>query len=186
MKLTQKRSKKTLIIVLVAAIVVCSGLAYYVFAMNGGLFGWKFRQDVTSDNINLNPPTKEQSDTGKTIKENATNQNEDKPGTTPDTPETPPEGQLAVSFTSVAQVDGVLRIRSQISPLISSGDCTLSLTKDSTTVTKSAGVYASASVSTCQGFDVPTSELSAGMWSVTLNVKSGDRSGQSATSTEIK
>lgn len=185
MKLKQKSSKKVLIISVSVVALLLIGLSYYVFAMNGSLFGWKFRSDTTSDSINLEPPTKEQQQAGSEIKQENIDTN--KPGTGSEVPETPSDAtKLSVNFTSVNQNGDTLRARAQISPLISSGTCTLTLTKDSASITKTASVYPTATVTTCQGFDIPTSELSPGMWTLDLDVTSEGKTGHAATSIQVE
>jgi hypothetical protein len=53
----------------------------------------------------------------------------------------------------------------------------LTLSKNGQTVTKTAAVQALASESTCQGFDIPTSELSPGTWSLTLHFENSQYQG---------
>lgn len=187
MKIKQKSSKKVLIISLSAIALVLIGLSYYVFAMNGSLFGWKFRADTTSNNsINLEPATAEQQQAGNDAKQE-TIDDEGKPGTGSDTPTEPSDpSELAVSFTAVNQNGSTLQARAQISPLIANGTCTLKLTKDGTTVTKTAAVSPTATISTCQGFDISTSELSPGMWALDLDVTSEGKTGHAATSIQVE
>lgn len=185
MKITQKASKKVVLIILAIFVITGSGLAYYVFGLNGSLFGWKFRQEVTPSTIDLAPPTQEQQQAGQDVKQSSIDKDKGKPNQDSDTPQVD-EGTLNVAFTSVHQNDATLQARVQIDPLISDGSCTLTLTKDGDTITKTAAVHAMASISTCQGFDVPVSELSSGTWNLTLSVTSGSASGSASTSTQIQ
>jgi len=183
MKITQKKNKK-LYIIIGAIVVLLAGLSYYVFALNGNLFGWQFRKDENSS-VNMDPPTNEQVKAGQDAKEETVEEDQGKPGTGSDTPTPDPSGALTVGFSAVNQNDGKLQIRVMIEDVLSSGQCNLALTDGNKNVTKSAAVYASASVSTCQGFDVPVSELSNGTWNITVNITSGDRTGQATTSFQV-
>lgn len=182
MKLIQKRSKKSLVIIFIAAaLLITAGLSYYVFALNGSLFGWQYRQDTPSpsqENVNLDPPTDEEKQTGTSTKEQAIEK-----------ANTPSNGDnnapLPVNITATNQNEDILQIRSMIDTLIPNGSCTLTLTKDSQTVTKTAQTYPTASISTCQGFDVPTSELSAGTWNVKIEVNAEGKRGQATTTVQI-
>lgn len=183
MKIKQKNTKKLYIALAVVAVII-TGLSYYVFTLNGNLFGWKFRSDETSS-INMDPPTKEQVKAGEDTKQETVESDQGKPGTGDDTPTPDPSGALTVGFSAVNQNDGKLQVRIMIDEVLSSGECTLTLTNGNKTVTKTAAVYPTASITTCQGFDVPVSELSNGAWNVTIAVTSGDRNGQSTTSIQV-
>lgn len=183
MKITQKKNKK-LYIIIVGIIVLLAGLSYYVFALNGNLFGWQFHKDDASS-VNMDPPTTEQVKAGQDAKKETVEENQGKPGTGDDTPTPSPSGALTVGFSAINQNDGKLQIRTMIEEILSSGQCNLTLTDGSKNVTKSAAVYPTASISTCQGFDIPVSELSNGTWNITVNVTSGDRSGQATTSFQV-
>ena len=90
-----------------------------------------------------------------------------------------------INYSSV--VDGTLVIRATINQSPSNGSCQLTLTNKSTgrTIVKSADIVANPSSSTCNGFDIPVSQLSSGSWSITINLTSGDSSGQITGSAEI-
>lgn len=74
----------------------------------------------------------------------------------------------SMQITALNQNDGTLQIRTLIQAVWSSGSCTLTLAKGSSIVEREAPVQALPSSSTCQGFDIPVSELSAGEWSVSI------------------
>lgn len=185
MKITQKASKKVILVTIISILIVVSGLAYYVFGLNGSLFGWKFHQDTASNTIDLAPPTQEQQKAGQDAKQSAIDEDQGKPNQDSDSPKVD-EDTLKISFTSVYQNDTTLQARVQIDPLVSKGSCTLTLVKDGSMITKTAAVYAMASISTCQGFDVPVSELSVGTWNLTISVTSSSASGSASTSTQIQ
>lgn len=66
--------------------------------------------------------------------------------------------------------NGILVIRNVINQNIGSGKCTLHLTQNSKSFTKEVPVAQNPSSSTCQGFDVPFSELGAGNWSIVIDI----------------
>lgn len=189
MKIIQKSSKKALLISAgIGILLLAGGLSYYVFAMNGNLFGWQLRPDTTTqsttdsddDAIDMSPPTNDQQQTGSSTKEEAVNKE-----TEAKNDDNTQASNLDVSFTTVSQADNVLRVRAKVQKLVSGGTCNLTLTKGSSTVTKTAPTYAAASISTCQGFDVPVSELSPGTWQLSLTVRTKTASGKASTSTQI-
>ncbi|MDX2776415.1 hypothetical protein PV379_03550 [Streptomyces caniscabiei] len=182
MQFKQKKSKKILLTVIPLGIIAVA--AVYIFVFNGSLFGWQLRQEDPS-NINLGPPTEEEANTGTKIKEKSIEQNQGKP-TVGDN--TPPAGQtdtISVGFSAINQNEGMLQIRVMIQEVLSEGTCVLTLSQNGKSVTKTADVYPTASISTCRGFDVATSELNSGSWDITVEVTSGERKGHAATNTQI-
>lgn len=183
MKINKKigSSKKKLIILGVSAVVlVIALLFFYLYKSQGSLFGWApFKK--TSSSINYEAPTDDQKKTGTATKENSINtEDSSKPNSSgsdqPPAPVSQPNGKskVDIAITTADQYGSTLRVRSDISTVTSSGTCTLTLTKSSQTVTKTAGVQALPSSTTCQGFDVPTSELSPGTWQLTLHFESNE------------
>lgn len=80
---------------------------------------------------------------------------------------------LYASLTTATQNGDVIQIRTLIEHVTSQGSCTLTLSKSgSTIVTKTASIQPTASSSTCTGFDVPTYELSQGIWQVIVDISS--------------
>jgi hypothetical protein len=100
--------------------------------------------------------------------------------------QTPPQSEkLEVMITSKNVSGGKLVISAQISAILGSGECKLVLTNNGNTATKTSGIQAWPQSSTCQGFEVPTSELGSGKWQVNLTVQSGNRSGSASTEVNI-
>jgi hypothetical protein len=185
MKLKQTKSKKTFLIIIALLTVAILSFSYYVFALNGNVFGWKMRPDTTSDTtINLKPATDEEKQAGSDVKQQTADPG--KPDASSDPTGTDTGSNLPVTFTAVNQNGTKLQVRVEIQALVSNGTCTLTLTKNSATVTKTAMTQATASVSTCQGFDIPTSELSPGTWALTMNVTADGKTGQASTTTNLQ
>lgn len=96
------------------------------------------------------------------------------------------EGDLPNSKSSITGVinyksviDGVLQIRVTIDQSISSGTCTLKLSRVSSdmVVTRQANTVSNPSSSTCEGFSVPVSELGQGEWDISVNVEGDSKTG---------
>lgn len=81
-----------------------------------------------------------------------------------------------INYSGVS--DGKLIIRTTINQAISSGSCQLTLTSGTKTVTRESGIVPNPSSASCEGFDVPTSELGSGNWSITITITDGSRSGE--------
>ncbi len=185
MKLKQTKVKKPLILAIAVAVLIVASASYYVFAMNGSVFGWKFHKDTAGDSsINLEPASTEEKQAGSDVKQQTADPG--KPDVSSDPTGTDTGSTLPITFTAVNQNGAKVQVRVEIQALVSNGTCTLTLTKDGVTVTKTAATQATASVSTCQGFDVPTSELSSGTWMLTLSASADGKTGQASTTTNVE
>lgn len=75
-------------------------------------------------------------------------------------------GDLIIS--AAAQNEGIVQIRALIGSVVGTGTCALTLSSGTNTVTRSVGIQALPSSSTCQGFDIPVSELTPGVWDILI------------------
>ncbi|MCL2444893.1 hypothetical protein FWD07_02085 [Candidatus Saccharibacteria bacterium] len=105
----------------------------------------------------------------------------------PEQPTTPAPGEsLSVTITQASTTpDGILHITSRISSILESGTCHLTLTHGNTTITREADIFNNPQSATCQGFAIPTDELSSGTWQINLRVTSGDSTGLANTEVSI-
>ncbi len=69
-------------------------------------------------------------------------------------------------------------IRVNIDQFITSGTCNLVLEKDGKSYSDQANISSLTSASTCEGFDIPTSELESGEWKLTINLSSEGKTGK--------
>lgn len=169
---SKKLAKLPLLIAAAVVVLLVASALTYIYIFNGSVFGWKNHSTSSNEvpSSNLNAPTDEQIKAGNDVKK----ANLDNSASTTDTPSTPVsqpgsnKQSVEVIITAANQNSGILQVRTQISRVVNTGQCTLTLTQSSKTVTKTADVQALASTSTCKGFDIPVSELSAGSWNITL------------------
>ena len=108
---------------------------------------------------------KEDNDNGKTIKQN---EGEDPNSST----------SITGSLTSTNKSGDKLILRANIDQYLSSGTCSLKLENSGNVVEKTADIFPTASTSSCNGFDIPLSELSSGTWSIIISLSSGDKVGE--------
>ena len=150
------------------------------------LFGTKFIFDQQKDDDVKNT-------TSTTTAEAATKQEqttEEESTTEAETPEsktpTQNDGEDPNTLDSLtgtvttARVSGSnLILRVNINQYLTAGTCNLILTHQASgaTYAASANLIASASTSTCEGFDIPVSELSSGTYGIKINIASGDKTG---------
>lgn len=94
-------------------------------------------------------------------------------GTDPNTLE-----QLTGSITTAYVAGDKAIIRLNIDQFLSSGTCTLTMISGTNTYSSSAAIISDVTTSTCEGFDIPTDLLSSGVWSITIDLSSDNKTGQ--------
>jgi hypothetical protein len=188
MKINKPQNKKTLMIIAAVAVVILVGLGASAYFNKW----WPFTSS-NSSTINTAPATKDQQEAGQKVKQTNADQDADnsKPSGSdqPSAPVTQPNGKstVTVSITAANQNGATLQIRSLIEAVNSDGTCTLTLSRAGySSVTKTANVQPLASSSTCQGFDIPTAELSKGSWNVRLVFESSSLKGEASRTVEIQ
>lgn len=93
--------------------------------------------------------------------------------------------KITGSLTHVSVNSDNLVIRANIDQTIS-GECKLTLSNSNKTVIKTAPTVNNPSSSSCQGFDVPVSELGSGNWQIKIVVTANHKTGTISGSTNIK
>lgn len=97
-----------------------------------------------------------------------------------DDPNTVPGLTGAITYTGVS--NGYLRIRVNIDQYLASGSCNVVLMRGGTQIFSDyANIVSSASTATCEGFDIPMTNLGSGNTQVKITFSSGDRSGSAST-----
>lgn len=81
----------------------------------------------------------------------------------------------SINYSAVAGNN--LIIRTTINQTVNSGTCSLSLTSGSKNVTRSSNIAQNPSSATCEGFDIPVSELGTGTWNITININGDGKTG---------
>lgn len=173
---TKKKNRLKYILPGALAIVLLgAGASYYVYGLNGTLFGWTSRSKSSSGSYDTNPPTDEQRKAGEQTKKNTqSSSSSDSKTTGSDTPPAPTaqpgnnKKNVDITTTHTGKNGTTYQLRFQIDTPTDNGTCTLTLTQGSAVVIKTAGVQAQAKISTCKGFDIPTGELTSGIWRFTL------------------
>lgn len=167
--------KKTILLVAVAIVMIVGvGLLYANSSHIKNLFtkDAPASKSTTDEKIVTNPNSIINYDPSSPSDNDAIN--EQKNGAS-NPPTTPVDTALSATITR-SQVSGSV---AQIRVLIAGSDngtCTLKLTKvNATTVTKEASVVSKGTFLTCDGFDVPVSDLSAGNWKVQVILTSGGK-----------
>lgn len=166
--------KRTLVIILAVLVVIAGSYTAFAAVSKTGPFA-PAPVANNSDSTNYDPPTDEQKEAGdKTSDEAKTNDpTTEQPTPTKPTDNTAPDTPSGSTVDVTMNMGGntsVFQLRAQIQSL-KSGTCTLTMKMGEKTVKKTAPTQAMSSYSTCQGFNIPRSELPAGTWHVTLSFK---------------
>lgn len=180
MKINRSSNKKPIILSLCVVVVAAAAIVTFLYLKNQS----NKQQSETSD-------AKQQKAAGEQTKSNAVDASNGKAeaNDTPPAPQ-PIEGtsksSVGVTMTASAQNGSMYQMRFQIDSPTTDGTCTLTLTKGSSTVTKTANVQALAKISTCQGFDIPVSELSPGQWGAHLSYESSTLTGSTTSTISVQ
>ena len=180
MKVKQKAPKKKIWIIIVSAVVLLAGLGltYYVFAQGG----------------NSTPPSSGQTKSTDTSSGDIPNTTNDPNKVTPPNSDKPAQTQVDESsgkrvipvVTSVTVDGSVVYIRGGVNTPETEGSCYALLTgPNSQSIQKDTTLLPSASTADCKTISIPTSELTAGKWSYTLNFTSSSAKGQSSVGTFV-
>lgn len=177
-KFPKKIIATSLVVLLIASVLIC----VYIFKDN--LLGWKTSQNLTQgDNtINYGPATQEQQKAGNQTKSGSSD--------VPPTPTNIPgsdKKNVQITITSASQNGSSLHIGTLIGAIEDTGTCTLTLTSTGQpTIIKTSTTQALASSSTCQGFDIPISDLPIGTWHILIEFSSSTLTGSATIDKVIK
>lgn len=174
-----KNNKKTLKIILLCLLGVAligGGYATYAYSYHT----WPFQNPEESATDQKNMPKANNS-----IKEKSADQaKEESKGIGSDAPEAPtpsPSGgksTVTMDITAASVNSGTLMIRTLIEYVTSDGKCTLNMSGPSgAAYTTTADVQASASSTSCKGFNIPTSSLKSGVWTIKILFENNDVTG---------
>lgn len=178
MRLNSNKSRKNLIITLSVIVVL---------AISGGAYALMLQANNSSDTNT----TKDNGDSTDNSSSSSDSSTDTDPSDTESTTADPDsktqqtyEGENANTSTSLtgvisykSVVDTNLVIRTTIDQMISSGTCSLTLSNGQKTVTRASDIMLNPSSSTCEGFDIPTSELGGGTWSIEIDISGGNKTG---------
>lgn len=177
----KKQKQRQAYIIIVSTLLIGS---YFCLAWFWSMPPFNPSSNIPTSDQSTNQPTKQQTD--QLINSNQSNNNtipDHPPSKTPIQNEGSDVNQLPnltgyISNKSVNQTQQQLTIRVVINQFLSqNGSCHLTLTKDKHTVSITAPTIDNPSSSTCEGFDVPLSQLSSGKWKLQIVIKSGDKQG---------
>lgn len=171
------RKKRLILILIIVALLLGAGAATYVYGFGGSLFGWS----AQDDDIDYSEPTEEQRQAGNDAKKKTIERETDEEGKPREDSESNTNNSESVSviISAANQNEQTLQVRTLIHTL-KEGTCQLRLTQGDTVISREADTQQAASSSTCQGFDIPISELAKGTWKLHIQYKNDDASGEAS------
>lgn len=169
-KFNKKRLRFTPILLIVVIIIILTFVFLFPYSP---LYINRVIKQNPENTVDYNQATIDQQKNGNTIKNDTIkNNNTDKPPIPTPIPGNT-KNNVQLNITSANQNGSILQIRILISAIDNNGECKLTLKQDGkNSVVKTTSVQALASISTCQGFDIPMSELSNGAWLITVEYES--------------
>lgn len=183
----QKKPKasplKKILTPIVVLLLIVGG--YLTYAATQAIWPFSHNPSEASDTTT---PENNPSDTSNTPSDdtNSSPSSEESPSKTSTGNQSSTTNTLKVSITSAVQSGNTLKIRTQIDEPLTSGTCHLNLSDGNKTVSEHATLQTLPSTSTCKGFNIDTSKLTAGSWKINLYVTSDDSSGSATKSITIE
>lgn len=175
-----KRNKIILVVSILTIVILGAGIAYATLQNRSNTASNHTSEKVTGKQDTPSVSEDQEKEAGNQTKTDTVN-----PSTSP-SPSTQPQNSVTIEITASNQNGSVYQLRTLINDVISGGSCNLTLTKGSAVVTKTAPIQSLAQSSTCQGFDIPVSELSKGTWNVKINLSDSNVNGSVTSTIEIK
>jgi hypothetical protein len=173
-----QHTKKILIAACLVVVILSLAAAYFVYRNHSATSTTK--TPASQKPVNYGPATSDEKSAGDRIKEQALNnqkQNDSNDASS----------VVPLVITSVNQSSGTVYIRVMIEQITSAGTCTLSMSNGSgNTYTATSSVQSMASSSTCEGFNIPTSKLTTGDWSIKITYTNDSSSGSATGSVTVQ
>lgn len=182
MKIKSKKTSRRKLVVLIVAVVfaLLAAVAVAYFSLRPG-------EPETDGSTTSSPRPNNEDTTPQTDTSDQQSTAEEQKGQPVDatTPNTSPTIPVIITAANQNNTSSTLQVRTMIEKITSTGSCVLTLTKDGQTISKSSNIQAGPNNSTCRGFDVALAELSSGVWSVKIDVTSGEQSGSASSEVTI-
>lgn len=176
-KASKNRSKKMATVVLVAVLLV-AGLTFLAYAKSFGPFSKNNDSTINEGNSENSGPTKSEQKaleesqakdkTDFLDKESKAESGDDTKSSSNNLNTAPENSDIELTASTGSDI---LVLKTKLKN-VSSGSCTVTLTKDAKVVTKSADIIFAPRYSSCAGFSIPKNELGSGIWTISLSVDS--------------
>lgn len=164
MKIHQNK-KRYLTLTVSVALIILFTIAAFLLANHNDTEPVRKKESTTemdSQKTDYSPPSQQEIDAGKEQK-NATVEGGNNSST------------LAANFSALNKTSSSIQVRILIEG-VTTGTCTLIMQRNDTKVERVASIQPLASSSTCQGFDIPLTDLAPGSWNLTVTIKADTKS----------
>lgn len=171
--MTRKRRRSRRLFIPIAIVVVALAAGLTIFLVNSRPQTVEEEATVAEEDL-TSGASDDETDPAGVSEEDKFNEVDQYEGTNPNTLD-----DLTGSLTHVASDGTNLVIRVNIDQALTEGNCQLSLTSGDNLYSANAFIFSTGSIySSCEGFDVPLSELAASnVWAIKINLTSGDKTG---------
>lgn len=178
-KLSTKRrhNNRKLLLIIVAAILVAGGTTFAIVSAISGANSDDNSSDTSESSDDQNKFVSDEPPAENTEKDTNKDRFNEVPQYEGEDPNNLEELTGAITYSSVNGDNFSVRI--SIDQLLNSGSCNITMTSGSATYSADAPIFMSGSnSSSCEGFDIPLSELSASKsWNIAIKLTSGDKTG---------
>lgn len=173
-KMTKKQRIVVLILMGAILILAASTAAYYISTKNNGApkeDSGAISQEKNNGNNEVISSDNSPDNTTSSSSQTSSTPEEEKANSPQYEGEDPNESaSLSGAITYSAVSGDILTIRTNIDQVVS-GTCTATLSSGGRVVTKASSIMQDPSSSSCEGFDIPVSELGSGTWKVEIKAQ---------------
>lgn len=186
LKNKSRKSGKYTLVVSGVFLLFAIGIPALLYFNKGGLFSDSKSGNHVEGTIDLSKPTRDQIEAGKEAKTKTVDSSSGDQEKLPSKQNPADQTTVSVTLTSSNISNQKYSVRSFIDKITSSGECTLTMSNGHTSdkIVMTSGVQPLPNGSTCRGFDVSLSNLTASnKWIVKISFSSGSMFGE--TNTEV-
>jgi hypothetical protein len=182
MKISKSTSKTKTVLLVALVIVLAAAAGAYAFRDQLGLTS--IGSSDKNTNIDYGKTSDDQAEGEKTAEQTDNNHGTvDSPASGTDKDQ---KNNVGVEITSANQNGSMLQIRAIVQKVTNTGTCSLTLSKSGEQpIKKTAAIQTATTYSTCQGFNVPTSNMATGVWNISLNFENDSTTGSATSTTTI-
>lgn len=177
-----KQNKKTAIIIASIVVLILIGVGISLYSTASHLNESAKLQEETPG-VNYDPPTEQEVEEGQDAKKRAYDDAKKSSSDDESTTSNKRSVNVGISFADIYGAN--LEVRAFSNGIVDAGTCTVRVAKGSDVITKKSDAFIDASSTQCMPVYIPVSDLSSGIWLVTVSFSSANAQGTSDT-VEVK
>ena len=182
---SNQNKKRIIAVIAILLIALAAGLYFLLVQINAK----DSKSNTSTSSTNLDPATDEQKAAGDQAKDSTANSSDTSSNSSKNEDQSDPTASSStvnVQTTASSQNGTTYQLRYLIDTVASDLTCTLTITNGSKSITKTSKTQALAQSSTCQGFDISTSEISPGTWQATLVISGNKINGNTTNTIQVQ